>query len=105
MVVRPGNSPGRVDCDAPHLRGSRQPLLDGARALLRDGGSPGDTLEVARAATGPWDMRARVGLAARFTIEERDQGSKPPLFVKYRPPPQGRGEAQGRVKSRSRVSP
>jgi hypothetical protein len=55
-------------------RPTRQPLLDGARALLAQG-YPAETIVTTRhAGSATIAMRSTVGEAARWTIKERDRG-------------------------------
>jgi hypothetical protein len=52
---------------------SRQPLLDGARALLAEGVPPETMLATRHAGSAIVATRATVGEAARWTIEENDR--------------------------------
>jgi hypothetical protein len=67
------------------LKSSRQPLLDGARALLAQGVDPETVLVMARS-TGTESLRAKVGDAAKLTVQEGDRVG--PRFVKWKPYPQ-----------------
>jgi hypothetical protein len=65
------------------LKSSRQPFLDGARALLAQGIDPETVLVMARKSTGAESLRARVGDAAKLTVREDDRIG--PLFVRHEP--------------------
>jgi hypothetical protein len=65
---------------------TREPLLDGARALLAAGYHP-DTIVVMRHAGSDVDvLTARIGTAARFYVEESGHG---PVLRSVRKPPPG----------------
>jgi len=65
---------------------TREPLLEGARALLAAGYHP-DTIAVMRHAGSDVDvLTARIGTAARFYIEESGHG---PVLRSVRKPPPG----------------
>jgi hypothetical protein len=68
------------------LKSSRQPFLDGARALLAQGIDPETVLVMARRGTGSESLRARVGDAAKLAVREDDRVG--PRFVKWKPYPQ-----------------
>jgi hypothetical protein len=68
------------------LKSSRQPLLDGARALLAQGIDPETVLVMARKSAGTESLLARAGDAAKLTVQEGDRVG--PRFVKWKPYPQ-----------------
>jgi hypothetical protein len=57
---------------------SRQPLLDGCRALSRAGSSPSDFAVLVWAGRPGWALRAKIGVTARLTTaeERRDGGPR-----------------------------
>ena len=63
----------------------RQPLLDNARRLLAEGHVPDTVLEVWWPGAQEWAMRAPIGVAAQFTVEERADGTTPPKFRLWQP--------------------
>ena len=74
LIVTPGSSSDHYAVYVGEnrrllLASSRQPLLDGARALLAEGCQP-DTLLIMRRADGVDALRARAGDAARLTVDE-----------------------------------
>jgi hypothetical protein len=76
LVLHP--VPGRPGAhDAMHggrrLCRSRQPFLDGARALLAAGVAPETVLEARHRGSAIVALRSTVGEAARWTIEESDR--------------------------------
>lgn len=56
------------------VRSTRQPFLDGARALLAMGHAPDEPLTSAHVGSETVALRSTVGEAARWTIFERDRG-------------------------------
>jgi hypothetical protein len=52
---------------------SRQPLLDAAREFLRLGADPDTILVMRRFGSSTESLRARIGVAASLTVEERDR--------------------------------
>ena len=62
---------------------SRQPFLDGCRALSRAGSSPSDVATLVWVGRPGWTLRATIGAAARMTTaEERRDGG--PRFALHR---------------------
>ena len=53
---------------------TRQPFLDGARALVALGFDPGTTVVLKHIGSDTECLRARLGVAARLTVKERDRG-------------------------------
>lgn len=53
---------------------ARQPLFDGARALLALGHDPAEVVAARHAGSDTIAMHGTLGDLARWTIEERDQG-------------------------------
>jgi hypothetical protein len=81
--TRPGYYTAR--CDGRLLCRSRQPLLDGARALLESGYSA-DSIVVMRSVGSTVDrLRSTIVAAARLTVKEPDRGA--PHFAKWKPFP------------------
>ena len=73
--------PSRPGCFAAYLpdgrgliRASRQPLLDGARALAAEGAPSETVITVRHRGSTIVAMRSTVGEAAKWTIEESDRG-------------------------------
>jgi len=64
---------------------SDQPFLDGARVLLERGFPPDAILTMRHEGNDTIALRGRLDIAARLTIEERSNGSRPPTFVKWKP--------------------
>jgi hypothetical protein len=86
--TRPGYYTAR--CDGRLLCRSRQPFLDGARALL-DAGYSTDTTVVMRSAGSTADrLRSTIGAAAKLAVETNAEGK--PVFRQWRGP-QTRGAA------------
>ena len=64
---------------------SETPLLDAAGVLLKAGkADPGDMLVMRHAGAGAIALRARIGVAAGLTVEDRPSGQRIRL-AKYRP--------------------
>jgi hypothetical protein len=64
---------GRFDAhlgDRVLVRASRQPFLDGARALLREGYPPGIIIEAWRSGGSSWDLRSTIAAAAKLDVKE-----------------------------------
>jgi hypothetical protein len=79
-------SPGRFKAwlnstDALLVSSSRQPFMDSARTLLEKGYDPTVTLEMMHAGSNVVALRARLGKAARLSVEEGVNG---PRFVPFR---------------------
>jgi len=66
----------RIDGDDRVLCVSRTPFFDAARELLAEGYDPSVTLIMCHAGTDTMSLRAKLGVAARFTVEETDYGPK-----------------------------
>jgi hypothetical protein len=62
---------------------SRQPFLEAARVLLALGVSP-ETELIMVAANGTERLKAKIGVAAKLTVEE---GNRPPYFRPWKPIP------------------
>jgi hypothetical protein len=90
LVVTPASRAGyfetRIPVEPEPLVVSRQPMLDGARALISRGYDANDTLEIYRPGATSWDLRAPLRLAARLDVAETPYG---PKFVRHRPPAEG----------------
>jgi hypothetical protein len=78
---RCGRYQARVEGFGVILTSSRQPLLDGARELLKRGADPSTTLIMRRSEQGIDALRATVGAAAKLTVEERSDGGAPQFRV------------------------
>jgi len=79
--------------DGRQLCISRQPLLDGASALLADGIDP-ETPIVTRHAGDDFDaMRSTIGEAAKWTVQENEKVG--PRFVRWDAISRGVGSAGG----------
>jgi hypothetical protein len=89
ILITPAR-PGRFDArlagsDQYLVEGSRTPFCDAARALLAAGlADPGDTLAMRHAGSEHDALRARVGVAAKLTVDET-AGNGTPRFVRHRP--------------------
>lgn len=64
-------------------KSSRQPFLDGARALLAKGADPDALLVMCHAKTGTDSLCGKIGAAAKLTIE--DSQMKSPRFRRWQP--------------------
>jgi hypothetical protein len=71
------------------LSSSRQPLLDGARELIRLGADPDALIVMRRAGSSTDCLRGRIGTAAGLTVDE----SGSPRFKRWKPFPSGAVEA------------
>jgi hypothetical protein len=61
-------------------------FLDAARELLRSGiAEPNDVLIMQHASSHTEALRANIGIAAKLTIEERDDGPHSIRFVAWKP--------------------
>jgi hypothetical protein len=78
---RCGRYQARVEGFGVILTSSRQPLLDGARELLKRGADPSTTLIMRRSEQGIDALRATVGAAAKLTVEEPPGGCAPQFRV------------------------
>jgi hypothetical protein len=67
----------------PLVAGTRTPLLDVARELIRLGADPDTVLVMRHAGAGHDALRGRLGTAAGLTVEECSDGR--PRFRPYRP--------------------
>lgn len=56
------------------VRASRQPLFDGARALLAEGVAPATVISVRHRGSRIIAMQSTTGEAAKWTVEEADRG-------------------------------
>jgi hypothetical protein len=80
--------PGRFDAvtDGKVLvAATRQPFLDGARALLAEGANPQATIILKHPGSETVCLRARLGAAAKLTVEESNRGK--PTFRRWKPRP------------------
>jgi hypothetical protein len=82
---------------------SRQPLLDAARLLIREGHDPATRLVMKHAGSTTTAMTTTVGIAARFTVEDgvRDR----PRFRRWHPPRFPRGRPLAATNERQRLEP
>ena len=53
---------------------TREPLLAGARALLKQGADPNSVVTTRHAGSDHWAMRSTIGAAAALTVVERNSG-------------------------------
>jgi hypothetical protein len=86
IIVSPIRAPGRFQARLGStgellVVSSRQPFVDSARALIEKGYDPTETLEMMHAGSGVVALRARLGKAARLSVEEGVNG---PRFVPFR---------------------
>jgi hypothetical protein len=65
------------------LERTSEPLLDGARALLKRGAHPGAVVTTRHAGSPHIAMRSTVGEAARWTVQE--SATVGPSFRKWKP--------------------
>jgi hypothetical protein len=80
--------PGRFDAVIDGkviVPATRQPFLDGARALLAEGANPEATIVLKHAGSPTECLRARLGAAAKLTVEESNRGK--PTFRRWKPRP------------------
>jgi hypothetical protein len=82
VTERPGYYTAR--CNGRLLCRSRQPFLDGTRALLAVGYPANTTIIMRHAGSATECLRARLGVAARLTVETNEQGR--PVFRPWRGP-------------------
>ncbi|SRR6266567_8534353 len=61
---------------------SRQPFLDAARVLLREGHDPRSVLVMRHRGSSTESLHACLGVAAGLTVEERD--ARPPRFARWK---------------------
>ena len=62
---------------------SRTPLLDACRALKRAGADPEDEIGLFRKGRSDFDIKTRVGIGARLTVQEKADGGAP-YFAKWK---------------------
>jgi hypothetical protein len=75
------------------VHATRQPFLDGCRALLDElGADPDATVELNHASWDTVSLRAKIGVAAKLTVAERAHGNAP-RFERWTPGPLSGGEA------------
>src|SRR5262249_3095268 len=74
------------------VQATRQPLLDGACALLDLGADPDAGVVLQPAGSDTVSLRAKVGVAAKLTVAERAYGNAP-QFERWTPGPLSGGEA------------
>jgi hypothetical protein len=67
-------------------RSTSTPLCSAARVLLKRGADPDEVLEKVRRGSNRVDMKTRIGIAAKLTVRERDDGDAP-FFTRYTEPP------------------
>jgi len=99
IIVRPARrannatSPGNYEATLQgetraFVRSSTTPFLDAARALLERGSSADDMLIMRwHDADGVDSLKARLGVAARFTVQERNGTSPSIRLAPYAPLP------------------
>jgi hypothetical protein len=85
IEVRPAARPGTyiAAIAGRDICTSRQPFLDGARILLREGASPETVIVMRWAGTTTDALTATVGAAAKLTVKEPDRGR--PHFATWKP--------------------
>ncbi len=66
----------------------RTTVYASARRLLAEGAAPGDTIEIYR--RGQLSMSAAIGVAAKLTVRESDEGNPSLRQVIWEPFPSGR---------------
>jgi len=67
------------------VRSTRQPFLDGCRALLAQGYDPKEIAVIMRHENSTTDsLRGPIGEAAKLTVKERAKGNAP-VFAKWQP--------------------
>jgi hypothetical protein len=77
IIVSPvTDRPGRYQARRPDgtvlCESTRTPFCDAARVLIECGAHPATTLEMKRDPSAPhYDLRARLGVAAKLTVDER----------------------------------
>jgi hypothetical protein len=81
---RPGHYDARLEDGCVIVRGSRQPFLDAARALIKRDADPSIILEMFHDGATHHALRAKLAHAAKLAVEDRIRGGKPPRFVPYR---------------------
>jgi hypothetical protein len=69
-INRRGQSKASLDDGSTPVQSSRQPLLDVARFLIEAGYDPDSWLEGLRPGSTAFALRARLGTAARLTVDE-----------------------------------
>ena len=78
----PGRYAARIEGDDRVLvKKSRQPFLDAARALLREGYDPHLAMVMRHLGSSIDALRGDIGVAAKLKIEELSDGSRRPRFV------------------------
>jgi hypothetical protein len=85
LVVTPypssaGKFKARLEGQKQILRASKQPFLDGARALLEQGYDPDNILVMRHAGSDLDSLRGKLGVAATLTVDE----SNTPRFRKWK---------------------
>jgi hypothetical protein len=81
IIVTPAHSGAsryvaRLDSDDRVLSVSRTPFFDAARELVANGYDPSVTLIMCHAGSDTASLKAKLGIAATFTVEETDFGPK-----------------------------
>jgi hypothetical protein len=94
--VARGRSEVRYEGAAEVLLTTRQPLLDTARLLLSIGCRPDAIIARRRVGSDADDMRATLGIAARYTVDETKT-----LFAKWKPFCLSAGPATDAISSES----
>lgn len=74
---------------------SKQPLLDCARILMREGALPDDTIAIRHDGDAYDAMTARIDIAARTTVRETETHG--PRFVRWEAFPSRRGQPPVRL--------
>ena len=92
LIIEPVNSYGVYRASLEHgidgletvvVVSSREPLLAGARALLKSGAAPDSVITTRHRGANSWALRSTVGQAARLTVRERASGRGGVHFVPY----------------------
>jgi len=66
---------------------SRTPFFDAGRALIKQGYDPDSRLVMRHDGSATQALRGKLGIAAKLTVKEYDDGRSPPTFARYRPFP------------------
>jgi hypothetical protein len=87
-VTSPGNYTATLQDEARPIALSRTPFLDAARALLARGFAGDDVLVMRWAGSAVDSLKAQLGVAARFAVQERNASSPSLRFAPYAPLPE-----------------
>jgi hypothetical protein len=74
------------------VHATRQPFLDGCRALLELDADPDASVVLQHTGSATVSLRAKIGVAAKLTVAERAYGNAP-RFERWTPGPLSGGEA------------